>query len=121
MSYIYQADVWCDACGRAICRRLKAAGKAPADPSDEWSYDSDDYPKITGDDEEADSPQHCAAGEDCLNAIKLPNGSKVGFLFGELTCDGVAYVKEAVAEAAERLLEVPTLWQHHFQDKGYDL
>ena len=45
MSYIYLADVWCDDCGRAICRRLKREGNAPADPDDEWTFDSDEYPK----------------------------------------------------------------------------
>lgn len=99
MAYIYQADVWCDDCGKAICKRLKAEGKAPANPADEYSYDSDEYPKRAGDDDESDSPQHCAAGEDCLNAITLPSGGKVGYLFGELTADGVAYVKEAIADA----------------------
>jgi hypothetical protein len=28
VSYIYLADVWCDDCGRAICKRLKREGKA---------------------------------------------------------------------------------------------
>lgn len=117
MSYIYQADVWCDDCGRAICKRLKRDGKAPADPDDEWSFDSDDYPKRAGDDEESDTPQHCAAGADCLNAIELPNG-KVGLLFGELTSDGVQYVKDAIAEGRT---EVTDLWQEHFHAKGYDV
>jgi len=118
MSYIYQADVWCDDCGRTICERLTKEGKAPADPSNQWSYDSDDYPKRTGDDEESDTPQHCAAGENCLNAVTLPSGGKVGFLFGELTRDGIQYVKDAVVEGRT---EVTDLWQQHFRDKGYDL
>lgn len=101
MSYIYQADVWCDDCGRAICKRLKHEGKAPADPDDEWSFDSDDYPKRAGDDEETDTPQHCAAGEHCVNAVTLPSGEKVGHLFGELTAVGTEYVKEAIADAKE--------------------
>ena len=68
MAYIYRADIYCDDCGRAICKRLQAAGKAPADPDNGWSYDSDDYPKRAGDDEESDTPEHCAAGERCVNA-----------------------------------------------------
>jgi hypothetical protein len=123
MSYIYQADIWCDDCGRAICERLTCEGKAPADPNDEWSFDSDDYPKRANDDDESDTPQHCAAGEDCLNAIELPGGTKVGLLFGELTTDGVGYVKDAVVEAAEGFgdRQVVELWQQYFRDKGYDL
>ena len=118
MSYVYQADVWCDCCGRAICERLTQEGKAPADPSNQWSYDSDNYPKRTGDDEESDTPQHCAAGAKCLKAVTLPSGDKVGFLFGELTHDGVQYVKDTIAEGRT---EVTDLWQEYFRDKGYSL
>jgi hypothetical protein len=80
MAYIYLADVWCDDCGRAICERLTREGKAPADPDDEWTFDSDEYPKRAGDDDEADTPQHCAAGEQCVNAVTLPGGGRVGLL-----------------------------------------
>ena len=121
--YIYQADLWCNDCGKAICRKLKRAGKAPADPDDEWSFDSDDYPKRTDDNEESDGPQHCAAGKRCLNAITLPSGRKIGALFGELTPDGLAYVKDAIVEAKEGQgdREVTDLWQQHFHDKGYKI
>lgn len=121
MSYIYQADVWCDDCGRAIRNRLKQEGKAPADPRDETSYDSDDYPKRACDDDESDTPQHCAAGPDCLNAITLPDGDKVGFLMGELTRDGVNYVKEAQRELqhGHGSADVVALWIEHYEGKGY--
>ena len=123
MSYIYQADVYCDDCGKAICRRLKREGLAPADPDDEWTFDSDEYPKRADDDDEADTPQHCASGEHCINAVMLPSGEKVGYLFGELTAVGVEYIKEAIAEAQEGLgsKEVTDLWQEHYRSKGYDL
>lgn len=112
MAYIYQADVWCHDCGIAICEQLKKAGLAPTNPADEHTFDSDEYPKYAGDDDESDLPQHCAAGEDCLNAITLPSGMKVGLLFGELTADGVEYVKEAVAEGGE----VADLWKEYYAD-----
>ena len=125
MAYIYKADVWCDDCGAAICKRLKREGKAPANPDDEWTFDSDDYPKRAGDDDESDSPQHCAAGEHCVNAITLPSGGKVGLLFGELTQEGVSYVKEAIEEATGDSCawakEVVGLWQQHYRDRGYTL
>ena len=116
MSYIYQADVWCDDCGKAICERLTCEGKAPANPDDEWSFDSDDYPKHADDHDESDYPQHCAAGAKCLNAVTLPSGDKVGLLFGELTRDGVQYVKDAIAEGRT---EVTDLWQEYYRQKGY--
>ena len=123
MAYIYLADVWCDDCGRAICERLTREGTAPANPDDEWTFDSDEYPKRASDDDESDTPQHCAAGEECINAIELPSGGKVGLLFGELTRDGVEYVKEAIAEAQEGLgsKEVVDLWRQHYADAGYDM
>jgi len=123
VAYIYQADVWCDDCGRAICKRLKRKGKATANPDDEWTFDSDEYPKRAGDDEESDMPRHCAAGGECINAVTLPSGENVGLLFGELTAVGVEYVKAAVAESQVGLgsKEVTDLWQQHYRDKGYDL
>ncbi len=123
MAYIYQADVYCDDCGKAICRRLKRERLAPADASDEWSFDSDDYPKRADDDDEADTPQHCASGERCINAVTLSSGEKVGYLFGELTAVGVEYLKEAVAESQEGFgsREITDLWQQHYRDKGYNV
>ena len=123
MPYIYQADVWCDDCGEAICERLTREGNAPANPDDEWSFDSDEYPKHASDDDESDTPQHCAAGEHCLNAVTLPSGEKVGLLFGELTADGVEYVKESIADAQEGFgsAEVVELWRQHYADAGYDM
>lgn len=69
MAYMYQAEMWCDDCGRDICASLKRARKAPRNPADETSFDSDDYPKYVGDDTGyADSPSHCGGGEHCLGA-----------------------------------------------------
>jgi hypothetical protein len=107
MAYIYQADVWCDDCGRDIRRRLTAASKAPDNPRDEWSYDSDDFPK-RADEGVSDCPQHCAADEHCINAMTLPSGRKIGVLLGGLTRDGVEYVKQAGAG------EVVALWRTHY-------
>lgn len=90
---VYQADVWCDACGKAIEERLRAEGKAPEDTLDEGSYDSDDYPKWGDDDEESDCPQHCAAGAECLSPTII-NGEPYGAIMGTLTTEGREYVKD---------------------------
>lgn len=120
MAYIYKADVYCNDCGEAIRQRLTTEGKAPANPSDEWSYDSDDFPKVAGDDERSDSPQHCACGENCVNAVEIV---KVGFLFGELTRDGVDYVEKAIEEANLNdntwHRAVIELWYFHYTSRGY--
>ena len=112
MCVIYQADVYCDDCGRDIVRRLKGEGKNPADFDDENLYDSDEYPKDGDDDEESDSPQHCGNGADCVNAIVLSDGSKVGCLIGtNLTSEGMDYVREAVQEGGMVAREV---WRDEF-------
>lgn len=122
MAYIYAADIYCDNCGEAIRQRLTAEGEAPADPADEWSYNSDDFPKVAGDNDESDTPEHCACGENCLNAVEI-EGGKVGLLFGELTSDGVDYVEEAIEEAnldgSSWSREIIGLWYRHYSDRGY--
>lgn len=97
MGYVYQAAVFCDACGEKIKKDLNREAwegkipeaEIPADPTDDRSYDSDDYPKGPFDvgDEESDSPQHC---------------DKCGvFLENQLTREGQEYVIEAVRKNRE--------------------
>lgn len=117
MAAIYCADNWCDECADAIKADLAATKQLPDNPLDEYTYDSDEYPKEAGDDEESDTPTHCAAGAECLNAISLPSGYKVGLLFGGLTVEGITYVQEAIREGGE----VAELWQQHYTDEGYEL
>ena len=76
-----------------------------------------------GDDEEADTPQHCAAGEHCINAVTLPSGEQGGAAVWRVDPRGVEYVKEAIAEAQEGLgsKEVMDLWRQHYADAGYDM
>lgn len=60
-AYIFQAALWCEACAHVIMQRLKDEDHAPADPSDEYSFDSDDYPKgpFADGGGEADYEQYC--------------------------------------------------------------
>lgn len=111
MPYIYLADLWCDSCGQAIRTRLRREGHAPANPADESSYESDEFPKFAGDPGEADWPQHCGAGDECLEAIELPSGRKIGALLStELTGEGIRYVQEAIEEGGE----VAEFWAEEF-------
>lgn len=111
MAAIYQADIWCDSCADAIRTDLDKAGHTPEGPSDEYSYDSDEYPKGVGDPGESDSPSHCGAGGECLEAEELPSGYKIGALLSdELTEDGEDYVREAIAEGGE----VAEFWSTQF-------
>ncbi len=115
MPAIYCADIWCDECAQAIRDDVRAHGKAPVDPDDEHSYDSDEFPKHAGDNDESDCPQHCAAGESCLNAQTLSDGNKVGLLLGGLTNTGIEYVEEAIAEGGL----VAEFWRAEYGKKGY--
>lgn len=117
MPAIYQADTWCDSCADDIRQRIATEGKAPENPDDETTFDSDEYPKRMDEDEEADSPQHCGSGEDCLEAETLPSGTKIGKLLSrELTPDGVVYVKFGIEQGGE----VAEWWCEQFEAAGYD-
>ena len=127
MAYIYQADIYCDDCGEAIQRRITEEGKAPADPNNEYSFDSDDFPKHVGNDEESDCPDHCACSAECINAITLFSGFKVGEIIGELTLEGVDYIETAICEAnyykkvhGQDSNEVVNFWYDEYTAKGYD-
>jgi hypothetical protein len=90
--FIFGGDLFCEECGAKTQEEMTDNGEAPADPSNEDTYDSDDYPKGPFPDGggEADSPQHCG---DC--GVFLENA---------LTSEGLAYVQEAVeAHDADRL------------------
>lgn len=111
-AYIYQADIFCEDCGKRIRQELDA----PANVADEASYDSDEYPKgpYPEGGGEADSPHHCASGPDCINAIYVGE-SKVGVpLENPLTADGVQYVKDSEGEVAD-------YWRKMYQDMGYEV
>lgn len=96
--YIYQAALYCEACGERIRAKLTAQGKAPPDPDAEDTYDSGDFPKsaTAG---ESDTISFCDAGEDCADPFTLSNGHKVGqYLDQDLTTEGVESLKSALAE-----------------------
>jgi hypothetical protein len=103
MAYVYNADIYCDDCGQLIIDDLNKEGL-----DDEG--DSDGYPQPCDDDAESDSPQHCG-NLNCVNAVTLPDGSKIGCLIGtNLTAVGVEYVKQAVKEGGL----VAEFWREQF-------
>ena len=113
--YIYAADIYCKQCGEAIRERITQEGHAPANPDNEWSYDSDEFPKGPYPDGggEADSPQHCGSGEECINAIELSDIGKIGaWLENDLTTDGVDYVREMIRDGGE----LAGLWADFYCD-----
>ena len=116
--YIYQADCFCDDCGKVIRVHLNAQGKKPKNVEDERSYDSDVYPKYAGPDDdhgESDTPCHCGKGENCLNAENIPGFGKVGKLLGtNLTQEGVNYVRESMAQRDFETNKVTRFWASRF-------
>jgi|ERR1043166_2124406 hypothetical protein len=86
-AYLFQASLLCGSCGASTRAAIRAQGKAPADESNEHTYDSEDFPKGPYPDGggEADRPQHC---DSCGRFLENP-----------LTNYGVQYVRERMAEA----------------------
>jgi len=113
-TYIYRADIYCEDCAKEIMARLLTeSGKKLEDYEDEHTYDSDEFPKGPYEDEESDTPEHCANGPSCINAITLPDGTKIGdWLENDLTDYGVEYIKEVIEEGGP----VAGLWAEWYKD-----
>jgi hypothetical protein len=110
MAYIYFADIYCNSCGEAIKEDLDKRGLTPGHPDDEYTYDSDEYPKWASDSEESDCPQHCGNHAECLEAIELESGYKIGAPIGQLTSDAVEYLREAISAGGE----VAEFWADYY-------
>jgi hypothetical protein len=121
--YVFQAELWCDDCGDLISQ----------DPSLINTGDSDDYPQ-RAEPGETDSPNHCPSGADCPNRIDLaeygcptdtPRGLRyIGDLLEtDLTSEGVAYVREMLAEPnpSPRNVALRAYWREAFDisEPGY--
>ena len=72
--YMYNAALYCEPCGEQIREDLTKQGKAPSDPEDEYSYDSDDFPKGPESSGESDSPSHCDGCAMFLENSLTPDG-----------------------------------------------
>lgn len=106
--FVYNAELYCDACGRDLVARLKREGEA-----DEG--DSDGFPQSVRNGSETDSPDHCASGETCLEPLDLREwgldpaaplyGAEtpvIGSLLDQkLTERGVAYLREMLKDDCE--------------------
>lgn len=75
-AFIYCADLICTGCAEAVKEDVTNAGFAPADPDNESSYDSDQFPKGPYSDGggEADTPQHCGHCGAFLENPLTPDG-----------------------------------------------
>ena len=121
--YMFQGSLYCEDCGRDIQDNLRKKGKAPKDEDDEESFDSNDFPKgpFSGGGGEADTIHHCDNNGECLNAIKLPCGSKIGAWLGnDLTEEGDRWLTESIQESTFRDdahgQQVTRLWRLKYDD-----
>jgi hypothetical protein len=90
-AYIFGAALYCPECAESIMQNMQGA----EDTGDSNDYPQGPFPNGGG---EADSPQHCDSGPDCLAAENI-GGRRVGaFLQNPLTSDGEAYVRQALKE-----------------------
>lgn len=130
--YIYCADVYCEACGNDICRRLNDTIGEPAEFRPAKVPDSNVYPVECNDNGESDCPQHCGSGAECLDPTIIDNfvNDPVGkFLENDLTADGVAYVINAFMDCPsadkrycnERIPNVARFWMQYYLDTGYTM
>ena len=120
--YIYAADLFCEDCGQRIRQELDEQGKTPQYPNRESTYDSDDYPKGPYPDGggESDSVQHCDEHNECINALVLSNGCKIGvWLENPLTQDGVKIIKNMIEmeEKNNSYNEVLELWKQWYSEE----
>lgn len=94
-AYIYQAALLCESCGELV----KATTECPGDPADEYTFDSDQYPKGPfPDGGEAPAPAHC---NHCGTFLENP-----------LTDDGYEYAREACEES---LGPVTEQWAEYYE------
>lgn len=111
-AYVYNADLYCEDCGEAIKRELRAEGHRKSDDSEEWPQGP--YEDGGG---EADSPWHCGSNETCVNAMEF-DGTKVGVWLGNpLTSDGVEGLTEMLSETnSEYQRQLHEFWMCVYSD-----
>jgi hypothetical protein len=105
--YVFQAALYCGTCGDALVRTSR--GRGVEDTGDSDDFPQGPYPNGGG---EADRPQHCDSGAECLAAEAI-GGRRVGaFLENPLTSDGEAYVRQSLDETPGSPLVA--FWAEHY-------
>lgn len=90
--YAHDASLICEDCAKPIIARLRARGE----PEDSGRYPDGPYPDGGG---ESDTPNFCAMGASCVNAVKTHFKLKVGCPLGNpLTATGVEYLLTMIAK-----------------------
>ena len=106
--YIYQADVYCEACAKAIMRELRGSNTEIVDTTDSEYFPQGPFRNTVG-----DSPHHCASGWECLNPLELGGHNYGAWLENDLTPYGVEYVKACI----ERGGVVAEFWEQMYSDQ----
>jgi hypothetical protein len=105
--YVFQGALYCCTCGEALVRSLRERGVEDTGDSDAFPQGS--YPDGGG---EADTPQHCDSGAECLAADEIGNHRVGAFLENPLNGVGDAYVRHAIAETPGSPLV--GFWAEHY-------
>lgn len=106
-AYVFQAALYCRDCGEALVRDLRDRGAEDTGDSDDFPQGP--YPDGGG---EADTPQHCDNGTQCV-AAEIIGGRRVGaFLENPLTSDAEAYVRQSLADTPGSPLV--RFWVEHY-------
>jgi hypothetical protein len=80
-AYIFQAELWCEKCAKAVEIEIEQSGKVPDHMGDPDQYPQGPYPQGGG---EADSPQHCAG---CGTFLENPLTTEGDYFVGSLLRD----------------------------------
>lgn len=97
--YMYQAALLCEDCGKRVMKELDELGQE--DTGDSEQYPQGPYGDGGG---EADSPNHCDNGRQCINAVAVPGGVPIGCPLGNpLTIYGAKHLIGTIAEDVLRL------------------
>jgi RadC-like JAB domain len=112
-AYAYQADLYCEDCGRAIQSQLRQEGIR--DTGDTNDFPQGPYPDGGG---EADSPWHCASDAECINAMEFSDVKLGVWLGNPLTREGVEQLREMLdapgPSAYQR--ELHAFWRRVYSD-----
>jgi hypothetical protein len=116
-AYAYQGDLICDDDASRIIEQLGKQGQE--DTGDSGDFPQGPYPDGGG---EADYPQHCGMHGRCVNAVKVPGGSKIGCPLGNplthegMECVGKGQAHDLVCENNPHSHGVQLLWSHLYPE-----
>lgn len=109
IGYIYQADRFCEKCGRALLHKLTQQGVEPCEDSDYWPQ-----PYLLEQDYGHDHIDHCAAGAECLDYLPLSQMRLGAILTQNLSQEGVEWLISSIQQ--DPGVELILIYKRLFKD-----